>query len=169
MIRPAILALALAQSAAPALANPLASSLADLAAIDLAVAGFTGAAPGAAGGAASPVDRRLRLAACRLPLALGWYGAQRDSVQVACPGPGGWRIFVPLAGVGRADLAAPVIARGDAVSITVSGGGFAVSQPGEALEGGAVGAWIKVRSLNPKAQPLRARVIRPGVVGMDLP
>lgn len=156
MIRPAAAVLALL--AAPALASPPA----DLAAIDRAVAAF-------AGQTAPPVDRRLRLAACAVPLALGWYGARRESVQVACPVHGGWRIFVPIAAVAGSGPVAQAITRGDAVSITVSGGGFAVSQPGEALEGGAVGAWIKVRSLNPKAPAMRARVIRPGLVGMDLP
>ena len=147
------------------LAAPVhAGALADLAAIDTAVAAFAGAP-------AQPVDRRLRLAACAAPLALAWHGPQRDRVRVECPVAGGWRLFVPLAaGAGMAaEPAAPVVTRGDAISITVSGGGFAVSQPGEALESGAVGAWIRVRTLNPKAQPLRARVIRPGVVGMDLP
>ena len=158
MIRFALLPLALL--AAPAHAGPLA----DLNAIDNAVAAFAGAP-------AAPVDRRLRLATCTAPLSLAWHGPQRDRVRVDCPVAGGWRLFVPLlAGTGlSAEPAAPVVTRGDAVSITVSGGGFAVSQPGEALEGGPVGAWIRVRTLNPKAQPLRARVIRPGVVGMDLP
>lgn len=147
------------------LAAPVhAGALADLAAIDTAVAAFAGAP-------AQPVDRRLRLAACTAPLALAWHGARRESVRVECPVAGGWRLFVPLAmGQGlAAEPAAPVIARGDAISITVSGGGFVVSQPGEALESGPVGAWIRVRTQGPKAQPLRARVIRPGVVGMDLP
>ena len=52
--------------AAPALAQ---SALADLSAIDAAVARFAGAPLGAPGGAAAPVDRRLRLgiaARCRL-------------------------------------------------------------------------------------------------------
>ncbi|HEX4848384.1 MAG TPA: flagella basal body P-ring formation protein FlgA [Novosphingobium sp.] len=160
----AALALALG---APALAQ---SAVADLAAIDRAVAQFTGMPQGAPGGAALPVDRRLRLTPCRAPLALGWYGARRDTVEVVCPMPGGWKLYVPL--VGPADggvAAAPLIARGDAVTITVSGDGFAVSQPGEALESGAEGAWIKVRGINPKAPVLRARVLRPGVVGIDLP
>ena len=158
MIRYALLPLALL--AAPAQAGPLA----DLNAIDHAVAAFAGAP-------AAPVDRRLRLAACAAPLSLAWHGLRRESVRVDCPVAGGWRLFVPLlTGTGlSAEPAVPVVTRGDAVSITVSGGGFAVSQPGEALEGGPVGAWIRVRTLNPKAQPLRARVIRPGVVGMDLP
>lgn len=158
MIRYAILPLALL--AAPAQAGPLA----DLAMIDHAVAAFAGAP-------ATPVDRRLRLAACAQPLALAWHGPQRDRVRVECPQPGGWRLFVPLAAAQGlpGEAAALLVTRGDAISITVSGSGFAVSQPGEALESGAAGAWIRVRTLNPKAQPLRARVIRPGVVGMDLP
>lgn len=143
-------------------------SLADPAAIDLAVAAFTGAAQGMPGGAAAPVDRRLRLTACPAPLALDWYGALRDTVVVACPAAGGWRLYVPLSGGGRV-AEPPAIARGDAVTISASGEGFAISQPGEALEAGPVGAWIKVRSTIAGAQPLRARVIRPGLVGIVLP
>ena len=55
------------------------------------------------------------------------------------------------------------------MTISVSGAGFAVSQPGEALESGAVGAWIKVRGPGQNAAVLRARVLRPGLVGMELP
>jgi flagella basal body P-ring formation protein FlgA len=81
---------------------------------------------------------------------------------------GGWKLYVPLVGTAQA-VAAPLIAKGDAVTITVSAEGFAVSQPGEALEAGAEGAWIKVRTAGPNAPTLRARVIRPGLVGIDLP
>lgn len=160
------LALIAALSASPVLAQ---STIADLAAIDRAVAQFTGVPQGLPGGAAMPVDRRLRLSPCRVPLALGWYGTRRDSVEVTCPMPGGWKLYVPLAGMAQAAAAAPLIARGDAVSIAVSGDGFTVSQPGEALEAGGEGAWIKVRTLVPNAPVLRARVIRPGLVGIDLP
>ena len=59
--------------------------------------------------------------------------------------------------------------RGDAVTISLGGEGFAVSQPGEALEAGPVGGWIKVRPLAAGSPPLRARIIRPGLVGIDLP
>ncbi len=163
MIRPVLLSALLLAS--PALAQ---SAVADLAEIDRAVARFTGAPIGAPGGAAMPVDRRLRLAPCRAPLALGWYGPRRDTVEVSCPVAGGWRLYVPLAGVAQS-AAAPLVARGDAVTITVSGEGFAVSQPGEALEAGGEGEWIKVRGVNPKAPVLRARVLRPGLVGIDLP
>ena len=167
MIRSAILAAALV-AAAPALAQ----SFTDLAAIDRAVADFTGAPLGSPGGALRPVDPRLRLAPCRAALALGWYGTQRSSVAVRCPVPGGWRLYVPVTSgnhTGTGAAAEPLIQRGDAVTVMVSGEGFAVSQPGEALEAGAGNVWIKVRGTAPGAPVLRARVIRPGVVGMDLP
>jgi flagellar basal body P-ring formation protein FlgA len=165
MIRPT-LALTLL-FAAPAFAQ---SSYGDLAAIDRAVARFTGAAQGQPGGAALPLDRRLRLAPCSAPLALGWYGARQDTVEVACPVAGGWKLYVPLAGkAGSSEASAPAITRGDAVTITVRGAGFAVSQPGQALESGALGAWIKVRGVAQNAQVLRARVLRTGLVGMELP
>ena len=160
------IALLTALTAAPVLAQ---SAHANHAAIDRAVEQFTGVPQGAPGGAAMPVDRRLRLAPCRAALMLGWYGARRDTVEVACPMPGGWKLYVPLAGSTPGAAAAPLIARGDAITVAVRGEGFAVSQPGEALEGGAEGAWIKVRTLGAGAPVLRARVLRPGLVGIDLP
>ena len=165
-----LIVLAAALGATPALAQ----SFADLAAVDNAVAAFAGAPQGSPGGPARPIDRRLRLARCSTELALAWYGARRDTVEVRCPVPGGWKLYVPLSGGGSGQQsAAPVIMRGDAVTISVSGDGFAVSQPGEALENGAVGTWIKVRgpaSAQAQTAPvMRARVLRPGVVGMELP
>lgn len=151
--------------ASPAAAQPLA----DLAAIDREVALFTGANAGAPGGAAMPVDRRLRLAACAVPLSLGWYGTRQDMVEVRCGSAPGWRIYVPLSGGAREAAAAPLVSRGDAVTIAVSGEGFTVSQGGEALESGAAGAWVKVRGLGQSAQVLRGKVLRPGLVGIDLP
>lgn len=158
------LALLAAALATPALAAPFA----DLAAIDRLVVEFTEATIGQPGGAALPVDRRLRLEACAASLTLSWYGARRDTVLVLCP-TSGWRVFVPLQSNGSGPQAPAAITRGDAVSITISGPGFAVSQPGEALEAGPVGAWIKVRSVASGAAPLRAQVLRPGLVGMELP
>lgn len=156
----------LALIAAPATAQP---GFADLAAIDQAVADFTGLPLGSPGGAAAPVDRRLKLLRCGVPLALSWYGSLHDSVQVDCPVAGGWRLYVPIASKGPATPAPTAIAKGDAISITVAGDGFAVVQPGEALESGPVGAWIKVRALGGNAQPMRAKVLRPGQAGIDLP
>lgn len=157
------IALAAALCASPALAQ----ALTDPAAIEAAVASFTGAPMGAPGGAALPVDRRLRLASCATALAVGWYGTRQDTVLVQCPSAD-WRLFVPLR-IDGAAAAPPAVARGDAVTIVVAGEGFAVSQSGEALDAGAVGAWIRVRTGSPRAQPLRARVLRPGQVGIDLP
>ena len=148
----------------------MAQSFVDLADIDRAVAAFTGAAQGSPGGAAQVLDRRLRLAPCPSQLTLGWYGTRQDTVEVRCAVPGGWKLYVPLvANSSTATAATLAITRGDAVTISVSGAGFAVAQPGEALESGAVGAWIKVRGPGQNAAVLRARVLRPGLVGMELP
>jgi flagella basal body P-ring formation protein FlgA len=152
-----------------AAAPGLAAGLADPAAIDLAVAEFTGAEIGTPGGARSPVDRRLRLGACAAGLALEWYGRARDTVLVRCSGVGGWRLFVPLTTGGNQPGGPDVVSRGDMVSITVRGAGFSLSRQGEALEAGAVGEWIRVRPAERRGEPLRAQVVRPGVVGMDLP
>lgn len=138
----------------------------DLVAIDAAVAVFTGAGIGVPGGANLPVDRRMRLAPCRSPLALSWYGARQDNVLVQCPDAGGWRLFVAVSGITRQGVAAPTppaVARGEAVTIAVSGEGFSVSQSGEAMEAGPVGAWIRVRT-SARATPIRAQILRPGLV-----
>lgn len=155
-----LLALPMLLLAAPLKAEPFT----DLAAIDRAVAAFAGVA-------APPVDRRLRLNPCTAPLALAWYGARQDRIQATCPGSGGWTIYVALPAQAAAPAPALVIQRGDAVTITAGGAGFAVSQPGEALENGAAGAWIKVRPVGAAAGalPLRAQVLRPGLVGISLP
>ena len=146
----------------------LALAVTEPSAIDRAVADFTGAPLGAPGGAALPVDRRLRLAACTSSLALGWYGSRQDAVLVQCP-TAGWRLYVPLKPDPAAPATAPAVMRGDAVTISLEGEGFAVSQPGEAMEAGPVGGWIKVRTLAAGSTPLRAKVIRPGLVGIELP
>lgn len=154
-----------------------AAGFADLAAIDRQVAAFTGAPVGAPGGAVMPVDRRMRLRPCGMPLAVDWHGLRRDSVVVQCPDAGGWRIFVQLAGAPAAAAAAsalPAVSRGDAVTIAVQGDGFSISQPGEAMEAGPVGAWIRVRPVRTAARSadkdmLRAQVVRPGMVAIPMP
>lgn len=152
-------------AAAPALA----AGFHDLASIDRAVAQFTGVPQGAEGGARLPVDRRLKLARCPAPLSLEWYGTANSTVLVRCPVAGGWRLFVPVAATRAGARAEPVIARGEAVSIDLQGSGFTVSRQGEALEAGAVGEWIRVRPAGTRRDTIRARVIRPGQVGINLP
>jgi flagella basal body P-ring formation protein FlgA len=163
---PLLAGAALLVAGAPAVA----AGFADPVEIDQAVARFTGASAGAEGGARLPVDRRLKLARCDAPLALEWYGRQRDTVLVRCPVAGGWRLFVPVESTVVA--AAPreaAVARGDSVSIVVQGKGFTLSRKGEALEGGAVGEWIRVRPAGTRSDPVRLRIVEPGKVGMDLP
>lgn len=142
-------------AASPALAN----GFTDPSAIDAEVSRFAG--PGA-----QPVDRRLKLAACANPLSLEWYAGRRDTVLVRCPDAGGWRLFVAIAGTPTA--AAPAVLKGEAVTVAVKGPGFTVSQSGEAMEPGAVGAWIRIRTAAGGTQPLRAQVVRPGLVSVDL-
>lgn len=154
-----------------------AAGFADLSAIDQQVQAFTGAPIGAPGGAVMPVDRRLRLQSCAAPLAVTWNGLRRDSVLVQCPG--GWRIFVQVANATLGAAAAPAlpaVTKGDAVTIAVQGEGFTVSQPGEALEAGPIGGWIRVRPVSSNAaaaaankDTLRAQIIRPGMVAIPVP
>ncbi|HET9630156.1 MAG TPA: flagella basal body P-ring formation protein FlgA [Novosphingobium sp.] len=151
---------------APARAH--AASFIDPAMIDAEVARFTGMPQGTTGGAAQPADRRLKLAACANPLSLGWYSGRRDTVLVQCPDAGGWRLFVPVlqGAAGAAD--GPAVLRGEAVTIAVAGPGFSVSQPGEAMEAGQVGGWIRVKTAASGTQPMRARIVRPGLVAVSL-
>tara|TARA_B100000678_G_scaffold231797_1_gene200561 strand:- start:411 stop:920 length:510 start_codon:yes stop_codon:yes gene_type:complete len=166
-VRTSILATALLCAAVPANAvTPM-----DPAAIDRAVMEFTGAAIGQPGGARLPVDRRMRLNACGMPLQLEWYGKNRDSVQVQCP-DAGWRIFVAVAQVPQAEEPGTgeiVVSRGETVAIVVEGGGFSLSRQAVAMEEGAIGSWIKVRpAQDRKAEPVRAQVVRPGQVTVRL-
>ena len=160
--------------AAAAASPALASGPMDPAAIDRAVMEFTGAAIGQPGGARLPVDRRMRLNACGVPLQLEWFGKNRESVQVLCP-DAGWRIYVAVAqGAQQQQAEEPgagevVVSRGETVAIVVEGGGFSLSRQAVALEEGAIGSWIKVRpAQDRKAEPLRAQVVRPGQVAVRL-
>lgn len=155
-------------------AAAVSGAFADLDVIDRQVAAFTGATVGEAGGALTPVDRRLRLQPCRNGLALSWRTALQESVVVQCGDANGWRLFVPVRRPAPvAAVAMPdAVNRGDAVAIAISGDGFTVSQPGEAMESGPVGAWIRVRpasAANARVEPMRARIERPGLVVLPLP
>lgn len=156
------------------LAAAVSGNFADLSAIDRQVAAFTGAGVGEVGGALTPVDRRLRLQPCLGGVALSWRTTLQDSVVVQCGDANGWRLFVPVKRPVAAVAAAQANAvnRGDAVSIAVSGDGFTVSQPGEAMEAGPIGAWIRVRPVSvgsASAEPMRARIERPGLVTLPMP
>ncbi len=148
--------------------------LADLDALDREVTAFTGAMIGAPGGPVRPLDRRMRLQACQSGVAISWHTPRRETVSLRCSDPGGWSLFVPVMVTGPAGQPASMsgavaVNRGDAVSLVVSGRGFAVSRPAEALEGGPVGAWIRVRPVTDRQlaeDVIRARVVRPGSVAL---
>ena len=168
--------LGLALLAAPVLA----AAPMDLSIIDRAVADFTGAPQGQPGGAKLPVDRRLRLDPCTGPLDLSWFGRDQRSVQVACP-QSGWKIYVAVDAAASAPAPArgtaqagnltgeTIVNRGEGVTILTRGGGFTLTRQGEALEAGVLGQWIKIRPVGDRKAVLRAQVLRPGQVGMELP
>jgi len=156
-------AVALAAVAAPAHAQ----GFVDPAMIEHEVAAFLGVSPQDAGTAFLPVDRRLRLAQCAQPLSLGWQGTRRDSILVQCPQAGGWKLYVRVMGQASAQAAAvPVVKRGESVTVTVRAQGFSVSQEGQALENGAIGEWVRIKV--GKDKEMRAQVLRPGAVGMNM-
>lgn len=203
--RPAVLRAAVVAPLAAMIAVPLhspangqssgapapAAGRTDPGAIDAAVEAFTGASVGEAGGAIAPADPRLRLAPCPTPLETAWHGRARTTVRVACPGPSGWRVFVALRGASGAPgssssaapggatgaaRAAPLIDRGDPVTVTVRGRGFTVQQAGEAMEAGRAGEWIGIRlaatsrgaSRRTGRDPVRARIVRPGLAEIPI-
>lgn len=144
--------------------------IADPAALDRVVEQFTGVPVGQPGGAREPVDRRLRLRPCPAPPQAQWHGAPGRTVMLTCPEGGGWRIYVNLLPTGATARAPaqPAVKRGENLTVVVRGQGFAIRRPAEALEGGALGEWIAVRT-GPGTDPIRARLVQPGVAEVELP
>lgn len=140
-----------------------AGELHQLTAIDQQVTIFTGHSLGETGGARTNVDRKLKLAQCRMPLALEWYGTQHSAVRVTCPDPSGWRIFVPLIEVAT-KITTPVVRRRDALRVEAGGTGFRVARQGEALEDGRVGEVIRIRinDGSRRGRIIAAQVVEPG-------
>ncbi|RSU46722.1 flagella basal body P-ring formation protein FlgA [Sphingomonas sp. S-NIH.Pt15_0812] len=144
----------------------------DIAALDRAVAGFTGHALGEEGGARTPIDARLRLRACPMA-AIAWRSDAHDAVTISCTGPD-WRLFVPVRrSVPVVSVAAaaprvvppvkaePVIRRGDPVVIEAGSEGFAISREGVAMADAAPGARFLVRVEDAKA-PVQAMALAAG-------
>jgi flagellar basal body P-ring formation protein FlgA len=122
-----------------------------------------GAGIGEPGGPAAGIDRRLKLTAC--PTRPSFDAPAMNAVAIRCPATG-WRIRVPLTRGDTASAAAPaapVVQRGDAVSVVATGRGFTVSQAGVAQENGAPGARIRVR-MDPRKPPIYAEVVAQGEV-----
>ena len=131
-----------------------AAAFQDIAALDRAVAAFTARPLGSEGGARAPVDARLRLAACPT-VAMSWRTEAHDAVVISCAGPQ-WRLFVPVIAVPRAAPApaaqavaarpaAPVIRRGDPVTIEAGSDGFSITRDGVAMADAAPGARLLIK------------------------
>jgi flagella basal body P-ring formation protein FlgA len=123
-----------------------AQSFEDMEALDIRVAAALGAGIGEPGGAAAPLDRRLRLAPCPAPVAVE--APALGAATLRCE-PLGWRIRVPLVRVAAAQAAAkpePIVRKGDQLELTASGGGFSVSTTAIAEQDGAAGDRIRVRT-----------------------
>lgn len=141
----------------------------DLDALDRKVAISLGADIGVPGGAANPIDRRLRLAPCADAVVEPPVGG---AATVRCPSLG-WRLRVPLmrggtsAGASTAPAARvraePVVRRGDPVEMLVSTGAFTVSLQAIAEQDGAPGDRIRVRA-DTKSAPRMAEVVDAGQV-----
>jgi len=158
--------------AAPAFAAP--GPIQDTISIDRAVASFTGHATGDAGGARTEVDNRLRLAACPM-VSMAWRSDAHDAVVVTCTGPE-WRIFVPIRATSGAPAApaptmaaaapapvrlAPVIKRGDPVTISAGTNGFSITREGVAMGDAAPGARFFVKCDDAK-NPVQAVAVEAG-------
>ena len=144
----------------------------DTGSLDRAVSAFTGRPPGAEGGARTPIDTRLRLAACAT-VALSWRTEAHDAVVVSCAGPD-WRIYVPVTMAANATAARvqpaayampvkldPIIKRGDPVVIEAGSAGFAISREGVALADAQQGARFLVR-VDDSRQPVQAIAVAGG-------
>ncbi len=139
---------ALLAMASPALAQ---AGFEDLASLDARVAEVLDAAIGVVGGATTPIDRRLRLAACPAPATIA--PPVSGAVTIRCPALG-WRIRVAVGGPTRVTesggaatraAAEPLVRRGETVDLVISARGFSVSGSGIAEQSGAVGDRIRIR------------------------
>ncbi len=91
--------------------------------------------------AAQPVDRRLKLAPC--PDGVSIEPPAGDMIAVRCISRG-WRIRVTVA---RANVVAePLVRRGEQVELMMTGGGYGVSSAATALDEGAEGKNIRVKT-----------------------
>jgi flagellar basal body P-ring formation protein FlgA len=145
-----------------------AQSFEDITALDEQIAASLGAA---SGGSAMPIDRRLKLARCPQvpvidPPVLG-------AIAIRCL-PLGWRIRVAITPLKHdatqdnasiaASIAAPIVVqKGDAVELTISGDSFDVSASAIALDDGATGKSIRVKTLTSR-NPVTAVVKGAGAV-----
>ena len=138
--------------------------------LDSRISAALGAGIGEPGGAATPVDRRLHLAACPQPVEIA--EPAMGAVTVRCQ-PLGWRIRIPLVGGGQASAsatpatarAAPTIRRGDQIQLVAISNGFTVSTLAVADQDGAPGDRIRVRTEH-RSAPVIGMVLEDGRVAL---
>lgn len=138
----------------------------DAAELDGAVADFLGQPAGSTGGAKNPLDPRLRLVRCSMPLEFGWHGTPGRTLALSCPDSGGWRIFIAVNARNLQPMRAEqAVKRGERITLLVRGNGFTLQGQGLARDPGAVGDWIRIE-LPHSPEPLRARIERPGLASL---
>lgn len=139
--------------------------------LDAVVMQFTGKGVGEEGGARAPVDARLKLAVCAAPQ-LEWRSDAHDAVVVRCMAPS-WRLFVPVRTPPQAPRpipavaapvvkAAPVIRRGDPITVEAGAPGFSITREGVAMGDAAPGARLLVR-VDDKKPPIQAVAVEQGL------
>lgn len=107
-----------------------------------------GAGIGEPGGPATPIDRRLKLAAC--PVTVQIDPPAMGAIALRCA-PLNWRIRVPITRLSGAQAVMgargePVVRRGDPVDLVAETNGFSVSVSATAQEDGAPGSRIRVKA-----------------------
>ena len=140
--------------------------------LDTIVAQFTGMGVGEQGGARAPVDTRLKLQACAAPQ-LEWRSEAKDAVVVRCMAPA-WKLYVPVNAVPQPKAAvvtaqvpaaplklAPVIRRGDPITVEAGSPGFSITRDGIAMGDAAPGARLMVK-VDEKKPPIQAVALESG-------
>lgn len=125
----------------------------NLGAIDAAVTAAVGAG-------ARPVDRRMKLAICPVPIAVG--PMVGGSVTVSCESLG-WRIRVPVTVNAVTTSGVILVRKGDPVSVVTGAEGFSASVSGIAEGDGRLGERVRVRT-GPGAAVIVGLVADPGTV-----
>jgi flagella basal body P-ring formation protein FlgA len=110
------------------------------------------------------VDPRIEVPDCGGSLALAWRGDDRRSVVASCP-QSAWRLAIPVGGAAPAMAAiparvAPIVRRGEPVTVLAEGPGFTIRLDAVAEGDGRPGGRLLVRNL-------RSGVRVPVEVGMD--
>jgi len=150
MIKPVFPLLALLVAVPAMAATP---QFQNIDALEARLVNALGANIGEPGGPATPIDRRLKLAAC--PTTVQIDPPVMGAVALRCA-PLNWRIRVPIARLGNAQNVAMgsvmgakgqmVVRRGDPVDLVAESDGFSVSLTATAQEDGAPGSRIRVKT-----------------------